>query len=114
MKRTLSLFTSLAIAAAAVVPMSAVIATDASAKMSPQAYCDMVATKYANHKTDKKVFTNMLVAGTVGGLIGHALPGGKSSTAIGIGLGAGAGMIHGSSKWNKYYNNKFNQCMDNY
>jgi hypothetical protein len=111
MKRILSVVCSAAVAGALLLSVS----TEASAKkFNKQAYCDAKATKYANKKTDKKVFKNMLVAGAVGGLIGHALPGGKSSTALGIGIGAGAGMIHGSSKWDKYYWVAFDNCMNDY
>ncbi|MFO1033008.1 MAG: hypothetical protein U1E15_02575 [Hyphomicrobiales bacterium] len=115
MKRMISVLSSMAVAATVAMPLSVVASTEASAKkFNKQQYRDMKATKYANHKTDKKVLKNALIAGTIGGLVGHALPGGKSSTALGIGVGAGAGMIAGSSKWDNYFWYAYDTCMDNY
>jgi conjugative relaxase-like TrwC/TraI family protein len=47
--------------------------------------------------------------GVVGGLIGSAV-GGKKTTVFGAAGGAGLGMVHSGSKWDKYYWAAYDDC----
>ncbi len=51
----------------------------------------------------------MIAAGVVGGLLGAAV-GGKKSTVAGAALGAGGGMVYSGSKWDKYYWRAYEDC----
>lgn len=87
-----------------------VLTTEASA-MSAHKYCHKVATKYANKKTNQKVFTHMVAGGVMGGLLGNAIGGKKTTVGFAAG-GAALGMIDGASKWDIYYDNAYESCMD--
>ena len=86
------------------------LASEASA-MSAHKYCSKVAKQYASKKTDKKVFTHMVAGGVMGGLLGNALGGKKTTVGFAAG-GAALGMIDGASKWDMYYANAYESCME--
>jgi uncharacterized protein YcfJ len=62
-------------------------------------------------RPDKKVFTHMVAGGVVGGLLGNALGGKKTTVGFAAG-GAALGMIDGASKWDMYYANAYESCME--
>lgn len=106
--KTIKTLTAAALAFSLVLPMA--LTTEANA-MSAHKYCSKQAKKYADKKTSKKVLTHMVAGGVMGGLLGNAI-GGKKTTAGFAAGGAALGMIDGASKWDIYYDNAYESCMD--
>lgn len=100
--------TAAALALGLMLPMG--LASEASA-MSAHKYCSKIAKKHADKKTGKKVFTHMVAGGVVGGLLGNAIGGKKTTVGFATG-GAALGMINGAGKWDSYYANAYESCMD--
>jgi hypothetical protein len=82
--------------------------TSASAA-SPQ-YCDSVARQYANGKATGSAATGGVV-GAIGGAVLGGIIGGNKGAGTGALIGGGTGIVVGGAKWQKYYQQRYDQCM---
>ena len=76
---------------------------------SPQ-YCDSIARQYANGKATGSAATGGVV-GAIGGAVLGGIIGGNKGAGTGALIGGGTGVVVGGAKWQKYYQQRYDQCM---
>ncbi|HMN87201.1 MAG TPA: BA14K family protein [Bauldia sp.] len=89
--------------------MASVTVTTASAA-SPN-YCDKQARQYANQKAGGNALGGAAFGAIGGAVIGGIINGGKGAGTGAI-IGGAGGAVVGGSTWQKFYNQKYYQCIN--
>ncbi len=102
-----------------VMPAFMAEASYATLTQSEKNYCRKKAEKYADEKSLGTTAGGAIAGAVAGGIIGGLITGGKGSgvgtgAAVGAGVGGVGGAARGSQKWNNYYWNKYNNCIQKY
>jgi hypothetical protein len=76
---------------------------------SPQ-YCDSVARQFANGKATGSAAAGGIM-GAIGGAVIGGIVGGNKGAGTGALVGGGTGVVVGGAQWQKFYQQRYDQCM---
>jgi hypothetical protein len=76
---------------------------------SPQ-YCDSVARQFANGKATGSAAAGGIM-GAIGGAVIGGIVGGNKGAGTGALIGGGTGVVVGGAQWQKFYEQRYDQCM---
>ncbi|MBN8994684.1 MAG: hypothetical protein J0H63_12555 [Rhizobiales bacterium] len=85
------------------------LGVESASAASPQ-YCDSVARQYANGKATGSAATGGFV-GAIGGAVLGGILGGNKGAGTGALIGGGTGIVVGGAQWQKFYQQRYDQCM---
>jgi hypothetical protein len=88
-------------------PLALIGPASAQSNSARSRQCSEQAESYANRNTRRTTAAGAVTGAAVGGVA----RGNRSSMGRGALIGGGAGLVHGSSRWQTYYNRGYNACM---
>ena len=106
MKKSISMF-----AAAGVLALGMTSAAINTASAASPAYCDSQARQYANQRAGGNALGGAAVGAIGGAVLGGILGGGKGA-GTGAAIGGVGGAVVGGSSWQKFYNQRYYQCIN--
>ncbi len=81
-----------------------------TASAASPGYCDSVARQYAGGKATGSAAIGGIF-GAIGGAALGGILGGNKGAGTGALLGGGTGLVVGGAQWQKFYNQRYDQCM---